>query len=137
MNDRTNAAENKAAPTTGLVAIFQARQHSDEDARWEDVHEATYSACASQPKFYETRIVYADPQPAAQADARGEDAYVVERLSEALADVYTTLIGDDKVEADDNLNAIQRVEKAAQVLRLEVELFRAQAEAQAAAGEKQ
>lgn len=49
------------------------------------------------------------------------------RLSESLADVYATLIGDDKVDVDDNLNAIQRVERAAQVLRLELELHRAQA----------
>ncbi|WP_226291314.1 hypothetical protein [Burkholderia arboris] len=130
MNDRTNAAENKAAPTAGPVAIFQARQHSDEEARWEDVYEATYSACASQPQFYATRIVYADPQPTAQADTQGEDAYVAKRLSEALADVYTTLIGDDAVDTDDGMNAIERVARVAQVIRIEVELYRAHAEAQ-------
>lgn len=74
----------------------------------------------------------AAPQRPAQADARDEDAYVAKRLSEALAEVYTTLIGDDKVDADEKLNAIKRVERAAQVLRLEVELYRAQAEAQKA-----
>ncbi|WP_436407955.1 hypothetical protein [Burkholderia oklahomensis] len=71
----------------------------------------------------------AAPQRPAQADARDEDAYVAKRLSEALADVYTTLIGDDKVDADESLNAIERVERAAQVLRLEVELYRGQADA--------
>ncbi|MEB2554091.1 hypothetical protein [Burkholderia cenocepacia] len=39
--------------------IYQARQLSDEVGRWDDVYEATHSACASQPQFYETRIVYA------------------------------------------------------------------------------
>ncbi|AOI92076.1 hypothetical protein [Burkholderia pseudomultivorans] len=39
--------------------IYQTRQLSDEAAQWDDVHEATHSACASQPQFYETRIVYA------------------------------------------------------------------------------
>ncbi|WP_176331570.1 hypothetical protein [Burkholderia vietnamiensis] len=73
-------------------------------------------------------IAAASPPPAL-ASTPDEDAYVVKHLSEALADVYTTLIGDDKVDADDGLNAIQRVEKAAQVLRLEVELYRAQASA--------
>ncbi|KWF90340.1 hypothetical protein [Burkholderia cepacia] len=38
--------------------IYQARQLSDEAGRWDDVYEATHSACASQPQFYETRIVY-------------------------------------------------------------------------------
>lgn len=50
--------------------IYQARQHSDEEARWDDVHEATHSACAAQPQFYETRIVYdAAPQQPARAVA--------------------------------------------------------------------
>lgn len=73
--------------------------------------------------------LYAAPPPPAPASAPDEDAYVVKRLSEVLADVYTTLIGDDKTDADDILNAIQRVEKAAQMLRVEVELYRAQASA--------
>ncbi|MCS3393155.1 hypothetical protein NX868_17365 [Burkholderia thailandensis] len=73
--------------------------------------------------------VAAAPQPPAPASAPDEEAFVVKRLSESLADVYTTLIGDDKVDVDDNLNAIQRVERAAQVLRLELELYRAQASA--------
>lgn len=73
--------------------------------------------------------VAAAPQPPAPASAPDEEAFVVKRLSESLADVYTTLIGDDKVDVDDNLNAIQRVERTAQVLRLELELYRAQASA--------
>jgi len=39
--------------------IYQARQRSDEDDRWDDVYEATHFACSNEPKFYETRIVYA------------------------------------------------------------------------------
>lgn len=74
--------------------------------------------------------LYADALPApAQADARSEDAYVAKRLSEVLASVYATLIGDDEADADESLNAIERVERAAQVLRLEVELYRGQADA--------
>ncbi|WP_309486128.1 hypothetical protein [Burkholderia sp. MBR-1] len=68
-------------------------------------------------------------QPPTPDDARNEDAYIAKRLSEALADVYTTLVGDDTADADENLNAIERVERAAQVIRLEVELYRAQADA--------
>lgn len=91
---------------------------------WADVTPAYYAE--RQPS--NRRRVYYAPQRA-QADARNEDAYVAKRLSEALADVYTTLIGDDKVDADESLNAIERVERAAQVLRLEVELYRGQADA--------
>ncbi|MEB5483932.1 hypothetical protein QMA69_05415 [Burkholderia pseudomallei] len=98
------------------------------DGEWPD---------ADDKAFYDAELrllerltaLLAAPQPSTQADARGEDAYVAKRLSEALADVYTTLIGDDKVDADDKLNAIERVERAAQVLRVEVELYRAQASA--------
>ncbi|MCA8073155.1 hypothetical protein [Burkholderia vietnamiensis] len=39
--------------------IYQARQLSDEPDRWDDVYADTHSACASQPQFYDTRIVYA------------------------------------------------------------------------------
>ncbi|UEP23147.1 hypothetical protein LL999_23165 [Burkholderia ambifaria] len=39
--------------------IYQARQLSEEDDRWDDVYEATHFACSNEPKFYETRIVYA------------------------------------------------------------------------------
>ncbi len=73
--------------------------------------------------------IYAAPQPPAQADARDEDAYVAKRMAETLASVYATIIGDDQVDESDGLNAIQRCERAAQVLRIEVELYRAQAEA--------
>lgn len=55
-----------------------------------------------------------------------EDTYVARRMAETLADVYATIIGDDNREDDDALNAIERVKKAAQVLRLEVDLYRAQ-----------
>ncbi|WP_231755892.1 MULTISPECIES: DUF551 domain-containing protein [unclassified Burkholderia] len=68
------------------------------------------------------------PQPA-QADALEEEAYVAKRMAETLATVYATIIGDDPVDADDSLNAIERVMRAAQVLRLEVDLYRAQADA--------
>ncbi|AIV81746.1 hypothetical protein AQ808_21140 [Burkholderia pseudomallei] len=68
------------------------------------------------------------PQPA-QADALGEEAYVAKRMTETLATVYATIIGDDEVDTDDGLNAIERVVRAAQVLRLEVDLYRAQADA--------
>lgn len=76
----------------------------------------------------------AAPQPA-QADALGEEAYVAKRMTETLATVYATIIGDDEVDTDDGLNAIERVVRAAQVLRLEVDLYRAQADAQAEARE--
>ncbi|WP_256704453.1 hypothetical protein [Burkholderia pseudomallei] len=72
--------------------------------------------------------LYAAPQPA-QADALGEEAYVAKRMTETLATVYATIIGDDEVDTDDGLNAIERVVRAAQVLRLEVDLYRAQADA--------
>ncbi|ABC36103.1 putative gp38 [Burkholderia thailandensis E264] len=74
------------------------------------------------------------PQPA-QADALDEDAYVAKRMTETLATVYATIIGDDKVDDNDGLNAIERVVRAAQVLRLEVDLYRAQADAPAEARE--
>lgn len=96
----------------------------EESSSWADVTPAYYAE--RQPS--NRRRVYYAPQPA-QADARDEDAYVAKRLSEALADVYTTLIGDDAKDEDENLNAIERVERAAQVLRLEVELYRGQADA--------
>ncbi|KGX48589.1 hypothetical protein Y600_6307 [Burkholderia pseudomallei MSHR3709] len=50
-------------------------------------------------------------------------------MTETLATVYATIIGDDEVDTDDGLNAIERVVRAAQVLRLEVDLYRAQADA--------
>ncbi|MEX3614737.1 MAG: hypothetical protein VB141_13515 [Burkholderia gladioli] len=48
-------------------------------------------------------------------------------MSEVLAKVYATIIGDDTPKPDAGINAIDRVQRAAQVLRLEVELYRAQA----------
>ncbi|MCS6516932.1 hypothetical protein [Burkholderia thailandensis] len=76
----------------------------------------------------------AAPQ-SAQADALDEEAYVAKRMTETLATVYATIIGDDKVDDNDGLNAIERVVRAAQVLRLEVDLYRAQADAPAEARE--
>ncbi|WP_063814347.1 hypothetical protein [Burkholderia cepacia] len=61
------------------------------------------------------------------ADARDEDVHVPKRMWEVLGTVYATIVGDDRVESNDGLNAIQRLERAAQVLRFEVELLRAQA----------
>lgn len=55
----------------------------------------------------------------------GETAYAEKRLAESLAEVYATILGDDAPDQDDSLNAIERVKKAAQVLRLEVDLHRA------------
>jgi hypothetical protein len=59
----------------------------------------------------------------------GENAYVEKRLAESLAEVYATILGDDARDQDDSLNAIERVKKAAQVLRLEVDLYRENADA--------
>ncbi|WP_063778208.1 hypothetical protein [Burkholderia cepacia] len=61
------------------------------------------------------------------AGARDEDAHVAKRMWETLVTVYATIVGDDRVDVDDGLNAIQRLERVAQVLRFEVELLRAQA----------
>lgn len=66
------------------------------------------------------------------APALGEDAYVARRMTETLAEVYATIIGDDERQEDESLNAIERVKKAAQVLRLEVDLYRAQRDETAA-----
>lgn len=54
------------------------------------------------------------------------DAYVAQRMSQALADVYITILGGDEEPDDKSLNAIERVQTAAQTLRLEVDLYRAQ-----------
>ncbi|RDU99177.1 hypothetical protein [Trinickia dinghuensis] len=64
--------------------------------------------------------------PAAPAAAPSEDAYIAQRMTETLAEVYATIIGEDMRQEDESLNAIERVKKAAQVLRLEVDLYRAQ-----------
>ncbi|MDW9232920.1 hypothetical protein C7S15_8907 (plasmid) [Burkholderia cepacia] len=66
-------------------------------------------------------------QQTVPAGARDEDAHVAPRMWEPLATVYATIVGDDRVDAEDGLNLIQRLERAAQVLRFEVELLRAQA----------
>ncbi|WP_338509100.1 hypothetical protein [Burkholderia gladioli] len=73
--------------------------------------------------------------PQANAAEESEDAYVIRRLSETLADVAVTLRGDDPVHPDDPLNKIELVKRLAKVLRLEVELYRAQAAAPADARE--
>lgn len=57
-----------------------------------------------------------------------EDQFVARRISETLAEVYATIIGDDAREADESLNMIERAKKAAQVLRLEVDLYRSLAD---------
>ncbi|UVS93514.1 hypothetical protein EFP17_28485 [Burkholderia glumae] len=71
--------------------------------------------------------------PQANAADESEDAYVIRRLSETLADVCVTLRGDDPVHPDDPLNKIELVKRLAEVLRMEVELYRAQASAPAEA----
>ncbi|PVX61289.1 hypothetical protein C7402_1411, partial [Paraburkholderia unamae] len=75
-------------------------------------------------------VTLAAPTPtvAANAAAPSEDAYVAQRMTETLAEVYATIIGDDARPEDEALNAIERVKKAAQVLRLEVDLYRAHSE---------
>ncbi|RQM44550.1 hypothetical protein EHZ19_28285 [Paraburkholderia bannensis] len=75
---------------------------------------------------------YAHTTVAADAAAPSEDAYVAQRLTEVLAEVWATIMGDDAQPEDESLNAIERVKKAAQVLRLEVDLYRAQREEAAA-----
>lgn len=67
----------------------------------------------------------AAPLPRASDAALAEEAHVVERLSETLAEVYLTILGDDAPDSEGN--AIDKVLKAAQVLRMEVDLYRAQA----------
>ncbi|KGC14010.1 putative gp38 protein [Burkholderia gladioli] len=69
--------------------------------------------------------------PQANAAEESEDAYVIRRLSETLADVCVTLRGEDPVHPDDPLNKIELVKRLAEVLRMEVELYRAQAAAPA------
>ncbi|WP_334032947.1 hypothetical protein [Burkholderia gladioli] len=69
--------------------------------------------------------------PQAATAEESEDAYVIRRLSETLADVCVTLRGDDPVHADDPMNKIELVKRLAEVIRLEVELYRAQADAPA------
>ncbi|CAM2163286.1 hypothetical protein BC2230_120122 [Burkholderia cepacia] len=66
-------------------------------------------------------------QQTGSADARDEDVLVPKRMWEVLGTVYATIVGDDRVDSNDGLNAVQRLERAAQVLRFEVELLRAQA----------
>lgn len=70
---RIAALESQLAARESAEPIYQARQHSDEPDRWDDVQEATHSACAAEAKFYQTRIVYAHP-PAAAASEDAQDA---------------------------------------------------------------
>ncbi|KVV07357.1 hypothetical protein WK77_16340 [Burkholderia ubonensis] len=102
---------------------------SNLDARGSSLYEPHQWQIEMRRRFARA-IIAAAPQPA-QADARDEEAYVAKRMTEALATVYATIIGDDPVDAEDGLNAIERVVRAAQVLRLEVDLYRAQADAPA------
>jgi hypothetical protein len=85
----------------------------------------------SKKSEYAENALYVAPGAAAQE----EDTYVAQRMAETLAEVYTTIIGDDARQEDESLNAIERVKKAAQVLRLEVDLYRAQRVESAAQGE--
>jgi hypothetical protein len=89
------AALARASEAAAGEPIYQARQHSDEEQRWDDVQEATYLACVAEPRFYETRIVYAAPQPAIPmqklADSqRPLDPEFSRVLNENLADLYAT-----------------------------------------------
>ncbi|WP_231892080.1 hypothetical protein [Burkholderia sp. MSMB1589WGS] len=124
-----------ASPAAKAVAQWQYRIVADLPAgQWHNCSEETAKRLQA-PEYaadHEIRALYAAPQPA-QADAPDEEAYVAKRMAETLATVYTTIIGDDEVDADDGLNAIERVVRAAQVLRLEVNLYRAQAYAPAEA----
>lgn len=118
------------APAQAAEPVAWVRKHPDTgklsgDWLWNDVIEECRK---DSGVWFPLGFLTAPPLPP-PASALDEEAFVVKRLSESLADVYTTLIGDDKVDVDDNLNAIQRVERAAQVLRLELELYRAQASA--------
>lgn len=63
--------------------------------------------------------------------ALAEEAHVAKRMSETLADVYLTILGDDKPDTEGT--AIEKVLKAAKVLRMEIDLYRASGAAQPAA----
>ncbi|CAE6967543.1 hypothetical protein [Paraburkholderia domus] len=56
-----------------------------------------------------------------------EDAYVIKRLSTVLAEVYIALTGNTALSVDGS-TAFKQVVEAAVVLRLEVDLYRAQAD---------
>lgn len=70
---------------------------------------------------------------ASAAPDESEDGYVIKRLSEALADIIVTIRGDDAPLADEPTNHIEKAKRAAKLLRLEVELYRSQAQAAAPA----
>lgn len=61
-----------AAPAQSGEPIYQARRHEDEEKTWTDCYEATHYATSQCPQFYETRIVYAAPQPSAAVQAGDE-----------------------------------------------------------------
>ncbi|WP_326973065.1 hypothetical protein [Burkholderia pseudomallei] len=113
------AAEAVALTDEGIIQLFEEKA---------DVDLEVYHGIAASTVLSFARGLLDAPQPA-QADALGEEAYVAKRMTETLATVYATIIGDDEVDTDDGLNAIERVVRAAQVLRLEVDLYRAQADA--------
>lgn len=77
------------------------------------------------PKHGDLVAAATTPTVAADAAAPSEDAYVAQRMNQTLAEVYATILGEDARPEDEALNAIERVKKAAQVLRLEVDLYRA------------
>ncbi|WP_321814614.1 MULTISPECIES: hypothetical protein [unclassified Paraburkholderia] len=87
-------------------------------------------AAAGKAEWALRHLLAAPVAPAAAAPS--EDAYVAQRMSETLAEVWATIMGDDAQPEDESLNAVERVKKAAQVLRLEVDLYRAQREEVAA-----
>ncbi|HIC7214866.1 hypothetical protein [Burkholderia stabilis] len=73
----------------------------------------------------------AEPCPACSADAAAEDKYVIERLSTVLAGVAAALLGE---EADrPAAETLQKLPEEAAKLRLELDLYRAQAADAAAA----
>ncbi|WP_330555403.1 hypothetical protein [Burkholderia multivorans] len=125
----------RAAASPAAEAVAWVRKHPDTGALsgdwlWNDAIEQ----CRKDSGVWFPLGFLGAPQPA-QADALDEEAYVAKRMTETLATVYATIIGDDKVDDNDGLNAIERVVRAAQVLRLEVYLYRAQADAPAEARE--
>jgi predicted Zn-ribbon and HTH transcriptional regulator len=111
-------------------------QRNVDKSLWVDISQKEFESAIRNKHEYGIRIVYAAPQapsaPAVDALTTGaavsEDAYVAKRMTETLAEVYATILGDDAPDQDVSINAIERVKKAAQVLRLEVDLYRANAE---------
>ncbi|WP_257834587.1 hypothetical protein [Burkholderia glumae] len=113
-------------PATADKRAAQKYDHCD-PGNWRDGNDAVGD--------YQAARTSQTAAPQANAADESEDAYVIRRLSETLADVCVTLRGDDPVHPDDPLNKIELVKRLAEVLRMEVELYRAQASAPAEARE--